>query len=81
MNKIKASFFVLALAMLCVSPGCGILGLYKTKVVGVYDTQDNAQSSAAGHVAVYSLDDDGAQTPLSGELGTSKTNKQGYFAI
>lgn len=81
MNTIKTSLLVLALAMLCFSPGCTILGLYKTKIIGVYDTQNAAGSPAGGRVAAYSLDDDGTQTPASGKIGTGKTDKEGSFIL
>ena len=81
MNITKTSLLVLALAMLCLSPGCTILGLYRTKIIGVYDTQDAAESPAGGRVAAYSLDDDGTQTPVSGQIGAGKTKKEGSFVL
>ena len=81
MKKTKTSLLVLALAMLCFSPGCTILGMYKTKIIGVYDTEDNAASPGGGLVAAYSLDDDGTQTPVPGKNSVGTTSTQGFFEL
>jgi hypothetical protein len=77
--KRKTSIFAAAIALLCCTQSCELLRSFTIALTGAYETGDADQSPAGASVTVGRLDDTGDTEPVSGELGTGKTDEQGVF--